>query len=100
MPALAFSSNHCPMQGAEGCAYMGRVSDQNLINGRYPLPGVACSHVHACYPQSAPQFSGASTKAQSRATQGVAGEMESFLLDPETMDVRDRAFCTTDGATG
>jgi hypothetical protein len=61
---------------------------------------VACSHVHACYPQSAPQFPGASANAQIRATQGFAGEMESFLLDREAGDVRDRAFCTTDGATG
>jgi hypothetical protein len=59
---------------------------------------VACSHVHARYPQSAPQFPGASANGQSRAKQGFAGEMESFLLDHEVMDVRDMAFCTTDGS--
>ncbi|CAI8930219.1 hypothetical protein EMIT0347P_50423 [Pseudomonas sp. IT-347P] len=55
---------------------------------------MACSHVHACYPQSLPQFPGASSNAQSRAAQGFAGEIESFLLDPEVADVRHMAFCT------
>jgi hypothetical protein len=73
--------------------------EQKMINRRNAIQGVACSHVRACYPQSLPQFPGASGNAQSRAAQGFAGEIESFLLDPEAADVRDMAFCTTKRST-
>jgi hypothetical protein len=69
--------------------------EQKMINFRNAIQGVTCSHVQACYPQPLPQFPGASANAQSRATQGFAGEIESFLLDPEAADVRHMAFCTT-----
>jgi hypothetical protein len=86
MPGPAFTSN----------TRTGTSSDQNLINRRYTLCGLACSHVHARYPQSLPQFPGASENAQSRAIQGFARETESFLLDPEAAVVPEMAFCTTD----
>jgi hypothetical protein len=85
MPGPAFTSN----------TRTGTTSDQILINRRYAIPAVACSHVHARYPQSLPQFPGASRTAQSRAIQGFARETESFLLDPEAADVPEMAFCTT-----
>jgi hypothetical protein len=65
-----------------------------MNNFRNALPAVACSHVHARYPQALPQFSGASEKAQSRAVQGFAGQTESFLLDPHVPMMQIRAFCT------
>ena len=86
MPARAFTGNTHKL-------YKKQPSRANAI------ATVACSHVHACYPQSLPQFPGASANAQSRATQGFAGEIESFLLDPEVADVPDMAFCTTDRST-
>ncbi|WP_158960859.1 hypothetical protein, partial [Pseudomonas sp. PB106] len=70
------------------------IIEQKMTNLRNAIQGNACSHVHACYPQSLPQFPGASRNTQSHATQGFAAEIESFLLDPEVAYVREMAFCT------
>jgi hypothetical protein len=57
--------------------------EQNLIKRLDPLFAVACSHVHAPYPQAGPQFPGASGKAETRCVQGFASNLEIFLLDPQ-----------------
>jgi len=85
MPGPAFTSNH----------RRAWISAQNLINPRNALTGVACSHMHARYPQSLPQFPGASGNAQSRATQGFAPQKQSFSLDPDLPIMPGKAFCTT-----
>ena len=54
---------------------------RNSTNRPKAIQAVACSHVRAPYPQPRPQSLGASTKAESRATQGFQRDSKSFLLD-------------------
>jgi len=57
------------------------------------LSAVVCSHVPARYPQAAPQFPGASEYAARRCAQGLAGRMQSFLLDPGSLTVHPGPRC-------
>jgi hypothetical protein len=63
-------------------AATGALSVQKTNKTCNALLAVACSHMHAPYPQPHPHIPGASGKAESRYPQGFADRFETFLLDP------------------